>query len=111
MKTKSPKHGRLYAVLRKDRVTGEIHGYIEHSFVMDWSARKVRVWREYEFSHTFKEQNHKRLFDWMPKVDKSKYKLIFVRLKSKKSPITVDMNKGDGRKFDWRNKDFTTVSF
>ena len=101
--------GRLYAIVRKNRITGVIEGYVEHSFSMAWDTRWVRVWREWELSSSFKDGKEKALFDWMPKIDKKKYKLIFLRINSKKSPITVEMNDRTD-KFFWRNKNFKSIN-
>jgi len=101
--------GRIYAILKKNRVTKDIEGYVEHSFSMGWDTTRVRVWREWELSTSFKDGKVKQLFDWMPKVDKKKYKLIFVRINSKKSPITVEMD-SETQKFYWRNKKFKVIN-
>lgn len=105
-KPKKPKHGRLYAILKRDE-NGNILGYTEHSFSMSWQKTECRVWRESElnyYSKKFSNEKYHELLEWLPDGDG----VFLVRVNSKKCPIKVTMRKGCGKMTSsyWRNHDF-----
>ncbi len=91
----------LYAVFRRTE-EGVLLGWVEHSFSMDWSPDKVRVWtREYS-ANCF--TNQKALDEWIG------MKGCFVaRVRSKNCPanIVLDTLTEETKKFERRNKKFT----
>lgn len=107
---KIPKHGRLYAILKRDE-SGQLLGYVEHSFSMSWQKDHVRVWRENSIAGVddgwrkklFSDERYHEIEKWIPEG------AFLVRLNSKNCPIKVTMPKGVGSasKYGWRNQYFT----
>lgn len=117
---------KSYALMGKDKESGNIYGYVEHSFSMGLSNTEVRSWpvKSYnlkldtEFSkNDFAEQQkcQKQIIEMLERDKKTlslKYpniEFFIVRLNSKDCPVVIDWKKyhSSTNKYDRRNVSFT----
>lgn len=63
---KNKKFVALYGIFKQDKATGEILGYVEHSFSMGWSKDRVRLWSledaQYFLKRDFKDEKDSKIF-------------------------------------------------
>lgn len=119
---------KAYALFGKDKVTGVLYGYVEHSFSMGLSQTDVRRWpiqaydvklnKELTFRDLSEqkkyqerllanlERDRKSLSDKYPQLE-----FFIVRLNSKNCPVIIDWKafhkaegKYDRRNVKWRKK-------
>jgi len=111
-----------YIILASNNKTGEIKGYIEHSFSMSFSDDRVRVDRLFELTHMTSKPKVKAityLLKTCAKLTKKSslgkgWSFNYYKVGSKNCPVKIDwreivMMKLDKKsaKFIWRNLKFT----
>lgn len=118
-----------YIVLGKHKTTGEIVGYVEHSFSMGFSSERVNLYTHepnYNVGKTYLDKYHaKSTMEYYYRINKKdsdklnkkypEYEFKVFRIGSKHCPVKIDWTERilmkrkltKLEKFNWRNPKFT----